>query len=174
MTINRGYENFPIRIVVLCNLVTISIYISGALILAGFGAWASVPYLLYCVWLEFRVLKRSCVNCYYYGKLCGSGRGKLCALLFKRGDPQKFAEGEVSWVELLPDFLVSIVPILGGIILLVMDFNWLLVVMLAILLMLTFGGNAVIRGSFMCKYCKQKEIGCPAAKLFGVEGSNGN
>jgi len=36
----------------------------------------------------------------------------------------------------------------------------------AILLVLSFGGNAFIRGSFACNYCKQKEIGCPAEKLF--------
>jgi hypothetical protein len=172
--VDKVYENFPIRLVILCNLVTISIYILGAYILAGFGVWAAMLYLLYCLWLEFRVLKISCVNCYYYGKICGSGKGRLGALLFKQGDPQRFAELEISWVEMLPDFLVSIVPALGGIILLVRNFNWLLVVMLALLLLLTFGGNAIVRGSFMCKYCRQKEIGCPAAKLFGVEGSNGN
>ena len=80
---------------------------------------------------------------------------------------QKFVEDEVSWFDVLPDFAVFILPIVGGIVLLVGDFAWLLVVMLALLIILSFGGNAVIRGSFACKYCKQREIGCPAEKLFG-------
>jgi hypothetical protein len=46
----------------------------------------------------------------------------------------------------------------------------LLVTALAVLIALSFVGNAVLRGSFACKYCKQREIGCPAEKLFGGAG----
>jgi hypothetical protein len=49
------------------------------------------------------------------------------------------------------------------------DFSWLLLITLAVLLILYLGGNAVTRGSFACKYCTQKEIGCPAEKLFAGE-----
>jgi hypothetical protein len=162
----KGYESFPIRIVILCNLVAIPIYAIGAYILAGFGAWLSILYLLYCFWMEIRLLKGSCVDCYYYGQVCGFGKGKLCSLLFKKGDPQKFAEKKVSWLQMLPDLMVFILPLVGGIVLLVRDFAWLLLLMLAILVMLSSGGNAVARGSFACKFCKQREIGCPAEKLF--------
>lgn len=162
----KSYETFPTWMVVLCNLVPISIYAIGAYILAGFGIWLSILYLLYCLWIETRVLKVSCVNCYYYGKICGFGKGKLCSLLLKKGDSQRFVEEEVSWSQMLPDFLVSIFPIVGGIALSVMDFTWLRVLMLALLVVLGFGGTAVTRGSFACKYCKQREIGCPAEKLF--------
>jgi hypothetical protein len=41
--------------------------------------------------------------------------------------------------------------------------------MLTILGILYFGGNAVRRGSFACKYCKQREIGCPTEKVFMKE-----
>jgi hypothetical protein len=165
------YQNFPIRIVILCNSLPLLIYAIGAAILAGFSGWIALVYLLFCFWLEFRVLKYSCVNCYYYGKICGSGKGKLCSLLFKPGDPQAFARKEISWVEVIPDFLVSIIPLIGGIILLVLDFNWLTVVLLILLLALAFGGNAVIRGAFMCKHCRQRELGCPAEKLFRKSGA---
>jgi hypothetical protein len=63
--------------------------------------------------------------------------------------------------------LVSVIPLVGGIILLIRDFRWPTVIMLAVLVALTFGGNALIRGSLLCKYCEQRKIGCPAAKLFG-------
>jgi hypothetical protein len=160
------YENFPIRIVILCNILPLLIYATGAAILAGFSGWIALGYVLFCLWLEYRVLKYSCVNCTYYGKVCGSGKGKLCSLLFKPGDPRTFVQKEISWMELIPDFLVSIIPFIGGVILLVLDFNWLTVGLLALLLALTFGGNAVIRGTFMCKHCRQRELGCPAEKLF--------
>lgn len=163
------YEKFPLGIVLLFNLVAISIYAIGAYILAGFGIIFSVLYLLYCIWIEIGILRGSCVNCYYYGKVCGLGRGKLCSFLFKKGNPEKFVEMELSWFKMLPDFMVITFPIIGGIILLLKDFNWLIVAILAILFILYFGGNAIIRGSFACKYCKQREIGCPAEKMFGKE-----
>jgi hypothetical protein len=165
----KSYESFPIWIVLLSNLVAISIYAIGAYILAGFRVLFSVLYLLYCLWIEIRVLRGSCVDCYYYDKVCGFGKGKLCSSLFKKGDPKRFVEKEFIWSKILPDFMAFIFPIVGGIMLLVIAFTWLLVVMLAILAILSFGGNAVIRGTFACKYCKQKEIGCPAEKLFKEE-----
>jgi hypothetical protein len=111
-------------------------------------------------------LKTSCVNCYYYGKSCGFGKGKLCSLLFKKGDPRRFVERTASWREVLPDFLVFLIPVGGGIVLLIQDFKWPLVIALAVLVALSFGGTAIVRGTFSCQYCKQKDIGCPAEQLF--------
>lgn len=163
----KGYESYPAWIVVLSSSVGLAIYAIGAYVLAGFGAWLPILYLLYCLWMEVRVLRGSCVDCYYYGKVCGFGKGKLCSLLFEKGDPVRFAEAEVSWLDVLPDFMVSLFPLVGGIVLLVRGFSWLLAALLAVLVALAFGGSAVVRGSFACKHCKQREIGCPAQKLFG-------
>lgn len=165
----RSFENFPIWMVISCSFVSVAIVAIGAAILAGFTIWLTIPYLVYWLWMEIRVLKRSCVNCAYYGKVCGFGKGKLCALLFKKGDPEKFAEATVSWSDVLPDFLVFVFPIIGGIVSLVRDFSWPVLILLVALVFLSFVGNAVIRGSFACKYCRQREIGCPAARLFAGE-----
>ncbi len=162
----RPFENFPIWIVILCNLSSLSIVGIGAFIFAGLFIWLTIPYLVYWLWMEMRVLKRSCVNCAYYGKVCGFGKGKLCALLFKKGDPKKFAEATVSWSDVLPDFLVFVFPIIGGIVFLVRSFSWPVVVLLGVLILLVSVGNGVIRGAFACKYCRQREIGCPASRLF--------
>jgi hypothetical protein len=165
----KCYDNFPAWMALLAVLLTLLIYALGAFILAGFGVIIASLYLLYCLWIELRILRRSCVNCYYYGKLCGLGRGKLCSVLFKKGDPQRFCEKEISWTAVLPDFMVFIIPLVGGILRVVMEFTWLLVALLALFAILAFGGTAVIRGSFACKYCKQREIGCPAEQLFSKE-----
>jgi hypothetical protein len=160
------YENYPVWIALVCNLVSVSIYAIGAYILLGLGAWVFVLYLLCCLVLEVRVLTKSCVNCYYYGKCCGMGKGRLCALLFKKGDLQAFSEREATWVDVLPDFLVSLAPLVGGIVLSFQSFSWLRVILLIVLVALTFGGNAAVRGNLLCKYCKQGQLGCPAARLF--------
>jgi len=162
----KSYESFPMWIVFSSNLVAISIYIIGAYILAGLGVIFSALYLFYCLLMEIMILRRSCVDCYYYGKVCGLGKGKLCSLLFKKGKPERFVKKEVSLTTMLPDFMVSIFPLLGGIILLIRNFTWLLVAVMVILVVLSFGGNAVVRGLLVCRYCKQRKIGCPAEKLF--------
>jgi len=163
------YEHFPIWIAVLCNVISLLIVAIGAYVFAGLSIWLTIPYLVYCLWMEIRVLKRSCVNCVYYGKVCGFGKGKLCALLFKKGDTKKFAEDSISWSDVLPDFLVFVFPIIGGIVSLVRSFSWPVVVLLGALILLASVGNGVIRGAFACKYCRQREIGCPASRLFAGE-----
>ena len=162
-----AYENYPSGTILLSNALAVLIYATGITIVSRLGFWPVVPYVLYCIWVEYRVLKRSCVNCYYYGKSCGLGKGRICSLLFKQGDPEDFVNDEIAWLDVLPDFLVSSIPLALGIVLLVLDFTWALCLLLILLIVLSSAGNAVVRGSFLCKYCKQKELGCPAQELFG-------
>ena len=162
----KAYETFPIRIVVLYNLVSLLIAGIGAYIFLSLSVWLTIPYLVYWLSMEIRVLRRSCVNCVYYGKVCGFGKGKFCSLLFKKGDAKRFAEDSISWSDVLPDFLIFVFPLIGGIVSLVRDFSWPVLILLVVLVMLSSVGNAVIRGLFACRYCRQREIGCPASRLF--------
>jgi hypothetical protein len=162
----KSYENYPTWIMLVCTMVPLSIYVIGAAILSGFNLWVSGAFLLFCLWLEVRVMQKSCINCYYYGKNCGTGKGRLCALLFKQGDPQRFAAKEATWKDIVPDFLVSLLPLIGGIALSFPDFSWLRVILLVLLIALSSGGTAAMRGNLLCKYCEQGRLGCPAAKLF--------
>ncbi len=170
MTDKRVYDSFPVWIPILSTFVSLLVYAIGFYIFFQFSIVVAGIYILYCLWVEMRVFTKSCVSCYYYGKVCGLGRGVLCSLLFKKGDPAKFVKKEVSWIQIVPDFLVFIFPLLGGIVLLITDFSYtILLLLLIFLFVLSFVGSAVIRGSFACKYCKQREIGCPAEKLFGKQ-----
>jgi len=151
-----------------CNLVSWSIYAIGAYILATLWIWLVTPYLLYALWLEVRLLRTGCVDCAYYGKACAFGKGKLCSAAFERGDPQRFAEREISWAEVLPDFLVTVLPLIGGIVFLVANgWQWRIAVLLALLFVLGFGVTGFVRGSLACRYCMQRDIGCSAYELFG-------
>ena len=124
-----------------------------------------ILYILYILILEFRLIKGHCVNCYYYGKYCALGIGKLSAVFFKKGK-KNFAQCNATWKSVLPDFLISLVPLLVGIILLMVKFNVWILLAIILLFVLTFMGNALVHGSLICKYCKQRELGCPADKLF--------
>jgi hypothetical protein len=162
------YERGPGWIVGSSNLVAVGIYAIGVTIMAGFGAWSAIAYLAFCGWLEYRVLRHSCRNCTYYGGTCAFGKGRLCALLFARGDPQRFAQTDISWSDLIPDFAVALLPAAAAIVQLVADFRWTLLVLLVSLLGLSFGGNALVRGTLACPHCSQREFGCPAQKLFNA------
>ena len=168
---SKSYENYPLRTVLLSNLFSITIYLVGLYIMLNLGIVFAALFVVYLFLIEFRLLAKSCKYCYYYGKLCAFGKGKCCAIFFKKGDPEKFIKTEITMKDIIPDFLTFIFPLIGGIILLLSNFSWLIVVLLALLVILGFGGNAVVRGSLACKYCKQREIGCPAERLFSKKKS---
>lgn len=166
MEIPKTYDNFPFRIVILSNSVSILIYLSGLVITLSLSWIVAIIYILFILALEFRLLSKHCVNCYYWGKSCGFGKGRLSSLFFKRGDQSKFCEKSFSWRDLIPDILVSLVPLLIAIALLIVRFNFMLLFAAIVLTGLTTAGNGFIRGNLTCKFCKQREIGCPAEKLF--------
>ena len=163
---NKTYEKFPFWMVLISDAVSFGIYLIGAYIIYQFGLIWFCLYLLFCLYQEFRVMRLSCIHCYYYGKLCGLGKGKIASLFLKKGDPKKFLEKDITWKDLIPDLLVALIPFLAGIYLLVTMFNWLMLCLTAILLLITTFGNGYIRSNIVCKYCKQRELGCPAEKLF--------
>ncbi len=160
------YENYPLADVAACNLVSLTLIAAGALVLARIGLEWTALYLVYCLALEARLMGGHCVNCYYYGKTCAFGRGKLSALLFKKGNA-KFDAMRVTWIDVAPDFLVSLIPLAAGVFLLLKSFDWVLAGLLALIVVLSFAGNAFARGSIACNHCAQRELGCPAEKLFG-------
>ena len=166
MEITKTHDNFPLRIVILSNSVSILIYLSGFMITLSLSWIAAILYLVFIMALEFRLLSKHCVNCYYWGKTCGFGKGRLSSLFFKRGDPSKFCEKSFTWKDMIPDLLVFLIPLLTAIALMIIKFNLILLFAAIILIALTTIGNGFIRGNLTCKYCKQREIGCLAEQLF--------
>lgn len=163
---SKTFENYPCRVIIISNLVSIAIYLTGAFILYQLGIVWLLSYLIYIFGLEIRLMKKSCTNCYYYGKFCAFGKGKISSLFFKKGNPHNFIKNKITWKNIIPDFLVSIIPIVVGIILLILNFNWLILSLIILLVTLTSVGNSFVRGSLACKFCKQREIGCSAEQLF--------
>lgn len=162
----KCYEQYPWWVIFLSNFVSIAIYGSGAYIIYQLGLIWLAAYVLYILFLEVGIMRKSCANCYYYGKWCAFGKGKISPIFFKKGNTANFCNRQITWKDILPDFLASIIPFLVGIALLVMNFNFLILSLVALLAVLTSAGNGFIRGTLACKYCKQREIGCPAEKLF--------
>jgi len=160
-------EQYPIRIVIASNLVSLLVYAIGILILSRFGIAFVVVYIFCILLYEFRLTRIHCRDCYYFGKTCAFGKGRLSALIFRKGNPENFSCMPITWKDLAPDFLLFMIPAFAGILLLVQEFSWTVLTFVIALLVLGFTGNALVRGYLACRYCRQREIGCPAEHLFG-------
>jgi hypothetical protein len=170
MVKDKTYENYPITIPLLAVFLSFFTYILGAYIISGIDIIFAIIYLVYCIILELSIILRSCKDCYYYGKVCGLGKGKIAPWFIKKGNTERFKNKKISLIQILPDFLVGIIPIAVGIYLLIQDFSWLILALIIIIFLISFVGAGVTRGQLFCKYCKQREIGCPAEQLFNKKG----
>lgn len=166
METDKKYENYPVWVVILSNFVSLAIYGLGFLIIFRVGLIFSFFYLFYILILEIRLIRNHCTNCYYWGKTCGFGKGNISSWVFKKGDITKFCIKDMTWKDMIPDILVSLLPVSIGIILLFLKFDFILLCALIILLLLMTTGTGFIRGKLTCRYCKQRELGCPAYLLF--------
>ena len=159
-------EDYPWWVVFVSNLVSLGVYLSGAYIIYQLGILWLVLYVFYILYLEVRLLGGHCVDCYYHGRWCAFGKGKISSLFFRKGSPEKFSSMNFSWKDMVPDLLVTLIPLLVGIVLLVLSFDWLILLALIVLVVLSTAGNGFVRGNLACKHCKQRGLGCPAEKLF--------
>lgn len=159
-------ESYPWWMVVLSNLVSLGIYGLGAFIIFQVGWIYMTIYLAFILVLEIRLLKGHCVDCYYYDKACAFGKGRLSAVFFKQGSAKRFSDKRITWWNMMPDILVALVPVIVGIVVLFMDFSWMILASVIGLLLLATVGNRAVRSSLACKRCRQRELGCPAENLF--------
>jgi len=162
----EAYENYPAWMVLTSNAVSLAIYLAGTFIIyQAAGLWV-ILYLAFIGFLWVRLLRGHCTDCYYYGKRCAFGQGKLSSMLFRKGDSNDFCKKQMTWKDIAPDFMVSMIPMVVGGAILLFNFSWLILTLVILLFVLSFPGNAFIRGSLACKHCRQRELGCPAEKLF--------
>jgi hypothetical protein len=170
----KKFENYPWWIVVLSNVVSLSIYALGFLILFRLGPVYSFVYLFYILLLEGRLIKNHCTKCFYWGKTCGFGKGRVSSWVFKKGDTSEFCAKEMTWKNMIPDAMVSLIPVIIGIVLLILRFDIIILSALLLVVFFTTSGNGFIRGKLICKYCKQSELGCPAQMLFNKQKTGEN
>jgi hypothetical protein len=162
----KGFETYPLWIVLAFNIVVWSVYLAGFYLL--YLIWPVLAYLfvIYILYQEFSVYKEGCRHCYYYGKLCGCGRGKLAKIFLKKGDPKKFTEKTVGLKDFIIPSVVNFIPLIAGIYLLIKDFNWFILVVAVWPVIVMFFGNSLLYGELICPNCKQSYIGCPVSKFF--------
>ncbi|MGD9276634.1 MAG: hypothetical protein PVJ67_05660 [Candidatus Pacearchaeota archaeon] len=160
------YENYPWKNVLIYNLVTWSVYFAGLFLMFSVHLFAGVLFFVYILFIEYSVYKDGCRHCYYYGKRCVAGRGKIAPLFFKKGNPKKFCEKTLSFKDFIPSLLVAFIPMLAGIYLLIKDFSFLILGLTLWPLIVNFVGNPIVYGELACPHCRQGAKCCPACEYF--------
>jgi hypothetical protein len=157
-----GIEEYPKSTIILANLAMALWLALGTIAIWFLSPVAAIIYITFAVSMVFVILRKLvCTNCYYYGKWCGAGWGKLAALFFKRGDINKFGTSAGIKIAPLTYGLLSLIPVILGIISIIIEFTLLKATVLVLLLAVSFYSGGIGRGK-ACKQCKMRNA-CPGA-----------
>ena len=162
----KGYDCYPWWIVFLTNLASLSVYIAGAVLMYFISPYLAIIYVAFMLYLETKIYRERCVNCYYYGKLCAFGRGKIAKAILKKGHVKNFCDKKVSFKDFILPSLANIIPVIAGVYLLITDFRWWVLLVTLWPALMLFVGNPIIFGKYACNHCRQAEIFCPACEFF--------
>lgn len=162
----KKFENYPSSIIATTILFQLAIYFIGGYIIFHFNLALFFLYLAYLVVLEITFYPKSCVYCYYYGKWCAFGKGKVAGWFFEKKESERFCEREASFIKMIPEMLVVLVPIILGIVVLIQNFSLVILVLIVLDIILLTYGNSYVRSKLTCPHCKQGEICCPARAMF--------
>jgi len=154
----EGKESFPIWWIVLENIGFILNWGIGFILLWPFKyhniSIVSWFYLIIIIIVQILLKKHNCSGCYYYGKWCHLGWGKLASLLFKQdsGNLKIGTRLSLSYILQLPVILIA--ALMASF---VYGFNLLNIILLIIFVILNVLQGAVLRKK-CCAVCKARFI----------------
>ena len=169
MANDKKFESYPVRMMLVYYFASYSVYAAGLYLTYLILPLLSLALFVYIAFLEVQVLREGCVRCYYYGKRCVCGKGKLAKLLFKKDEKRKFNERKMNMKNFIPSMLPTIIALAAGAYLTYQswpDFSYLVIGLAVWPLLVTFAGNPIVYGKIACPHCKQATLGCPACEFF--------
>jgi hypothetical protein len=98
-----------------------------------------------------------CVNCFYYGRACNTGWGKVAAYLYAKGDESKYAEhyGYAIFLHLL-----WVVPLLASFLKLIMGKSLFFLIFVLVYALVLWIEKVGLK-KLACRRCHQRDF-CPA------------
>ena len=154
-------EFYSPKIICMNLLLTFLSYSIGTLVIYSFNSIMGLFYAIFCILTIFISLKLRCSYCFYYGKRCGFGFGILSKIFFSQGESKEFNNSKNVIPVLIFSMCVSIIPVIVGIILLIVNFSVFHLIYFILYILVAFLPNFFIR-SKVCEYCEQGKLGCPA------------
>jgi len=155
----KGLEKYPLSGAIGQNLFFV-IYFAIALIgmyplqIANIPI-VSITYIIFIgVMLIFVLRKHLCTHCFYYGKLCGTGWGKLASRLFKNNSGNYELGGKLAGITWM---LAMFFPLIGIIIALILNWFSITITLLLVIFIILSGINFFIHKK-SCEKCKMRFI----------------
>jgi hypothetical protein len=152
------FENYPKHIIVIRWIILLTTFGLGTYILSDLHYMLAIVYILYSLIALTLILPLSrCVSCFYHGRLCNTGWGRVASCLFKKGDESKYVE-HYNYAIFL--HLLWLFPLLVALLQLVRKRDILVLSIFGAYLFILFVEKIVLK-KLCCKRCHQKEF-CPA------------
>lgn len=160
----EGLEEYPRGEVITGNILMLLWIGAGTLasyLLWPVLAWVFLAIALLMIYVVLR--KLVCTHCYYYGKRCSIGWGKLAAIMFSRGSIERFPE--TTGIKIAPFVYgsLTLVPVIVLIVLMLKQFDIIQPVLLVFILGFGFYSGTVTRKR-SCSRCKMRII-CPGSAV---------
>ncbi|MGB8658032.1 MAG: hypothetical protein WCE90_09660 [Candidatus Zixiibacteriota bacterium] len=156
----RGFacDAYPAWIVMVRWIILLMAFALGIYVLSDIREAWGVIYVGYALIALTLILPLSrCSNCFYHGKSCNTGWGKVAGYLFPKGDESKYVD-HYSYAIFL--HFLWLVPLLASIFQLLRRRDVKALVILVVFLFVLLLEKIVLR-ALACKRCHQREI-CPA------------
>ena len=157
-----GKESFPLPWIIGENLLYLVMWV-----LTGFLLWPlwtpfglpllAILWALLVVIIQVLLKRQNCSGCYYYGKLCHLGWGKISAALFKQDSGNPEIGVKLAFFYILPPPIVSLMALAFAII---KRPTWVYWSMLALFVILNAASFPVRKKG--CGLCAMRES-CPGS-----------
>jgi len=158
----QGSESYPKKDIIFYNLMMILWVALGMVACWFFSPFIAWIYLIYAVVVIGVVLRIwVCPDCYYHGKWCFKGWGKLSGMFVEKGSVDNFNKN--IGVKLAPVAygLLSLIPTISILATINLGAVALKIVVLVLLLLISYY-NAVVGKKRACIKCKMRSI-CPGS-----------
>ena len=160
---DKGIEKCPSASAIRQNMF-FGIYFTIAFIGMSFLQINNIPIvsIIYIVFISIMLIfvlrKYLCTHCFYYGKVCCTGWGKLAACLFKQNSGNYELGGKLAGVTWM---LAMFLPLIGMVIALILNWFSITITLLLVVFIILSVVNFFIHKE-SCVKCKMRFI-CPGS-----------
>jgi hypothetical protein len=151
-------QSYPRSVIIIRWIILGAAFALGIYILTSIKEVLGLAYIVYSLVVLTLILPLSrCSSCFYHGKACNTGWGKVAAYLFPKGDESKFVR-HYNYAIFI--HLLWIIPLLASLLQLVRLRNLLVLVVFGAYLFVLLLEKIVLK-KLACSRCHQREF-CPA------------
>ena len=151
-------STYPKSVIIIRWLVLAAGFALGIYILWGIRDFLGLAYIVYSLIALTLILPLSrCASCFYHGRACNTGWGRVAAYLFPKGDESRFV---VNYNYAIFLHLLWLVPLLASLIQLLRNRSLLALIIFAAYLLVLLMEKIILK-KLACARCHQREF-CPA------------